>query len=111
MSKSARHRWGKRLELLGGFRYAELDEHLVLDLTNSPIPFTYETRTRNRLWGGQVGGDLVLWDRGSALTIEGVGRAGIYANAAAHNSLYDTGVFPPPPEAGRRRRRSSAKWA
>jgi hypothetical protein len=92
---NAQHRFGERLAVLGGFRYAELDEQFGIDLADAPIPFSYDTRTRNRLWGGQIGADLVLWDRGGPVTVEGVGKAGIYANAAAHDSRYSTGVFAP----------------
>jgi hypothetical protein len=92
---NALHRIGEWLGVSAGFRFAELDEHLTLDLADPPIPFTYDTRTRNRLWGGQIGADLVLWDRGGPVTIEGTGKAGIYADAAAHDSVYTTGVFAP----------------
>jgi hypothetical protein len=92
---NALHRIGERCGVLAGFRFAELDEHLAFDLVDATIPFTYDTRTRNRLWGGQIGADLVLWDRGGPVTIEGVGKAGIYADAAAHDSVYATGVFAP----------------
>jgi hypothetical protein len=89
-------RWlSDRLTLLGGFRYAELDEHFAIGLADAPIPFRYHTRTRNRLWGGQLGADLVLWDRGGSLTVAAAGKAGIYGNAAAHDSRYSTGVFAP----------------
>jgi hypothetical protein len=89
-------RWlSDRLALLGGFRYAELDEHFAIGLADAPIPFRYDTRTRNRLWGGQLGADLVLWDRGGPLTVAAAGKAGVYGNAAAHDSRYSTGVFAP----------------
>lgn len=86
---------GDRVALLGGFRCAELDEIFSADLANAATPFTYNTHTRNRLWGGQLGAELVFWDRGGPLAVRGVGKAGIYANTAAHDSLYSTGVFAP----------------
>lgn len=92
---NAQHRLGDWLTALGGFRYAELDEHMAIELAGAPIPFSYDTRTRNRLWGGQLGADLVLWDCGGPWTVEAVGKAGIFGNSAGHDSSYSTGVFAP----------------
>lgn len=88
---NAHHYIGDRLSVLAGFRYAELDDSLSLSLVNSAIPFTYNTVTQNRLYGMQLGGRGVLWNCG-ALTIDAVGKAGLYVNEASQDSLFSTGV-------------------
>lgn len=86
------HSLGNCLTLLAGFRYAELDEDFTATLIGSEVPFSYDARTRNRLYGFQLGGKASLWDRGGPLTIEGVGKAGVYANRAAQDSAHPLGV-------------------
>lgn len=93
---NAQYRIRERWTLLGGFRYAELDERFTADLVEPDIPFRYETAARNRLYGGQLGVSVTLWDSGGPLTIDAVGKAGIFGNAAAQDSAYDTGVVTVP---------------
>jgi len=93
---NGQHLAGDRLTWLVGFRYMELDEQFLATLANTPIPFTYETQTRNRLYGGQLGGKAVLWDRGGPWTIDSVGKAGIYSNLAAQDSTVPMGVVTVP---------------
>jgi hypothetical protein len=81
-----------RWTFLAGFRYVELDEHFAADWIDAPAPFHYDTATRNRLYGFQIGGAGMLWDRGGPLSIEAVGKAGVFGNAAAHDSVYSTGL-------------------
>lgn len=89
---NAQRRVLERWTLLAGFRYAELDERFSAGLVAADIPFHYETATRNRLYGGQLGVGVLLWDRGGPLTVQAEGKAGIFGNAAAQDSAYDTGV-------------------
>lgn len=51
-----------------------------------------DTHTHNRLYGVQCGADALLWDRGGPLTVDLIGKAGIYGNRASHDSFYSTGV-------------------
>lgn len=80
-----------RISWLGGFRYLELDEHFHADLNAAALPSTYDTTTRNRLYGGQLGLDADLWCRGR-LTVRGLGKVGIFHNSAGQNTVLDTGV-------------------
>ena len=80
------------LRLLLGLRYFELDEQVGWQLINPPTPFVYATATDNRLYGAQAGVDLRLWDRGGPMTIELLGKAGLYLNDADHMSRYATNV-------------------
>lgn len=77
--------------LLAGFRYFELDEYFHADLDAAVLPSTYDTFTRNRLYGAQVGAEATLWsiDR---LTFEGIGKVGIYHDSGYQNTTLDTGV-------------------
>ncbi len=86
----------ERATLLAGFRYAELDEHFAADLVDAAVPFQYDTATRNRLYGFQLGTAITLWGRGGPLNVEGVAKAGIFGNRAAHRSVYETGVATSP---------------
>lgn len=87
-----RHRLSDRFSLLGGFRYLELDEHFRADLSRvGLLPTAYDTFTRNRLYGGQLGADATLWCRGR-LTIEGLAEVGIFHNSAGQETTYDSGL-------------------
>lgn len=87
---NAQYRILERWTLLVGFRYAELDERFAAGLVDADIPFLYETATRNRLYGAQLGAAVTLWNRGGPFTVEAVGKAGLFGNAAAQDSAYDT---------------------
>lgn len=89
---NGRYRWRERWTLLAGFRYVELDERLTADLIGADVPFSYQATTRNRLYGGQLGAILVLWDCGGPFTAEATGKAGIFGNAAAQHSSYATDI-------------------
>ncbi len=88
---NGRQQLGERLTMLVGFRYLELDERFDAALAGAEFPITYEAATRNRLYGVQFGGQAVLWDGGGPLTIEGVGKAGIFGNRAAQDSAFGAG--------------------
>ena len=81
-----------RLSLLAGFRYAELDEHAAANLVNSAVPFNYDSTTRNRLFGFQLGGQATLWNQCGPFTLDAVGKAGIFSNSAAQNGAFSTGL-------------------
>ncbi len=80
------------LTMLGGFRYLELDERFAAALPGADVPFAYEAATRNRLYGVQLGARACLWNAGGPLSIEGLGKAGIYGNASAQDSRFSTGI-------------------
>jgi hypothetical protein len=82
--------------LLAGFRYAELDEDFAMSSSGATNPFLYQTTTRNRLSGFQLGTAFSLWDRGGPLSVDGVLKSGIFGNRAAQRSEWDGGAVLPP---------------
>ena len=80
-----------RWTLLAGFRYAELDEGFSATLVGAAVPFRYNTTTRNRLYGFQLGGEGRLWSHHS-FSLDAVGKAGVFGNAAAQDSAILTGL-------------------
>ena len=64
----------RRLAVLAGFRYAEIDESWGFgwSLVGTMPSLSFDTATRNRLYGFQFGGQALLWDRGGPLSIEGL---------------------------------------
>jgi hypothetical protein len=63
---------------LVGFRILQVDEQLSGDFGGAA---SHSVETRNRLYGGQVGVDVDLFD-GPAWQINAVAKAGIYGNTA-----------------------------
>lgn len=84
-----RRPWGESFTLLGGVRYLEVDERLHADLTTPAPTFTYDTLTRNRLYGAQIGAEATLWCAGK-LAIDASAKTGIFANAGGHSTIHDT---------------------
>ena len=82
----------RRLAVLAGFRYTELDEGWGFTLVGATPPFRLEANTRNRLYGFQLGGQAALLDRGGPLSVDAYAKAGIYGNRAAQDSFYATDV-------------------
>jgi hypothetical protein len=80
----------QRLAVLAGFRYVEVDENWGFTLVDTAPLYELEASTRNRLYGFQLGGQAVLWDRGGRLSVDAVGKAGIYGNRAAQDTLFVT---------------------
>ncbi|NND98529.1 MAG: hypothetical protein HKN47_14510 [Pirellulaceae bacterium] len=79
------------IDLLVGFRYLELSERANASLINASVPFDYYSVTDNRLYGAQIGAKACLWnDRLVSLNL--VGKAGIYGNDASHDSLITSGT-------------------
>jgi hypothetical protein len=88
--------------LLAGFRYVNLDESLNT-LQSSTVPVfsgTWNAQTSNQLFGGQLGLEGLLFNRG-CLTIDAYAKAGIYGtdvnSFAAANSLLGGRPLPPFP--------------
>ena len=78
-----------------GFRYLELDEQMVADLTGSAPAATYFIFTQNRLYGVQAGGEGTL-SRCGNFRLDGVAKGGIYYNAARHSTFLSNGVITQP---------------
>jgi hypothetical protein len=88
--------WRDCVVWLVGLRYFELDEafHANLVPLGPGFPVTYDTDTRNRLYGAQVGAEACLLNLGQWLRLDFVGKAGIGSNTNAQNTLLDNTVVP-----------------
>jgi hypothetical protein len=87
--------WGAT-RFLAGFRWLQWWESwtMVDQFSDPDDPAvtgvdSYATRCTNNLYGGQIGLDSVLWNKGEGLRIESLVKAGAYYNAAAQSSAYD----------------------
>ncbi|MEM8671774.1 MAG: hypothetical protein AAGG48_29925 [Planctomycetota bacterium] len=87
------HHWIARYATgILGIRYAALDDDLDVLLTSAPVDAAYNVRTRNDLYGAQVGiigGPRLCWSRA---IVSGSAKLGVYGNDASHRSLLDTGA-------------------
>lgn len=71
------------LTWLGGFRWVEWNQDLTLVSNSATVsPTGIGARTGNDLFGSQIGADLGLWNSGGRLTVNGVGKAGVFLNHA-----------------------------
>jgi hypothetical protein len=73
---------------LAGFRWMQV--HDALGITTPDA--TVRSVTDNQLFGGQIGGDLKIWEEGGPLRFDTVLKAGLYGNDASdqfesHNQL------------------------
>jgi hypothetical protein len=81
---------------LAGFRWLQWGENWKMsDQFSDPADPTvvgvdsYRTNCINNLYGGQIGLDTLLWNRGEGFRVESLVKAGAYYNAAAQSSAYD----------------------
>lgn len=77
--------------LLAGFRYFELDEYFHADLDAAVIPSTYDTSTRNRMYGAQLGAEARLWSL-DRLSFDGVAKIGVYHDSSSQDTILDSGI-------------------
>ena len=92
---------------LAGFRYVEwlstmqINDNFTSIIPPGAAPFdgtdAFTTRTGNELYGGQLGCDLMLWNRGQRIRVNGVGKAGVFFNQAFQRSNVTTTAVAPPP--------------
>ena len=85
---------------LAGFRYVEwlstmqMNDNFTSIPTTGAAPFNgtdaFTTRTGNELYGGQLGCDLMLWNRGQRIRVNGVGKGGVFFNQAFQRSTINT---------------------
>jgi len=87
--------WGANRFLIG-FRWLQWWESWrMVDGFQDPTDPTvtgfddYRSQCTNNLYGGQIGLDSVLWNRGKGLRLESVVKAGAYYNNVNGSSLYD----------------------
>ena len=84
---------------LAGFRYVEWLSTMQINDNFTSIPpgapsfngtDAFITTTGNELYGGQLGCDLMLWNRGQRIRVNGVGKAGVFFNQAFQRSIVTT---------------------
>ncbi|MEI7781459.1 MAG: hypothetical protein WCJ18_05990 [Planctomycetota bacterium] len=85
--QSAELNWRRRtcgpITWLGGFRWVEWNQEMLVGETSAGGPYVFDTRTGNDLYGGQVGMDLCLWNNKTGpIKVNGIGKAGIFYNTA-----------------------------
>lgn len=88
--------WGAT-RFLAGFRWFQWRENWQMedqfeDPTNPTVTGTdyWRTNSMNNLFGGQIGLESVLWNRGQGgVRLESLVKAGAYYNAANQSSAYD----------------------
>ena len=85
---------GGMIQWITGFRWLEWGQQLNIRdaefLGNVPTGADIlNINTLNNLYGWQWGGDMMLWNAGRWLRVNGVGKAGVYYNhQAAQNTTY-----------------------
>ncbi|MCC7085376.1 MAG: hypothetical protein IT427_10250 [Pirellulales bacterium] len=81
------------IQPLAGFRWVRLSEtYDVSGLWNvglGPLPYQLNYHTQNDLYGGQIGANAILWDRGGPLRVNVVGKAGVYLGHASNDAGFD----------------------
>lgn len=74
------------MSYIAGFRWVEWDEALNLHNTTPLGPETIGVDTANNLYGGQVGYDLILWNRKQRVRVNTVGKAGVFLNQVSQQT-------------------------
>jgi len=91
--QSAEVNWRKQetwspITWLVGFRWVELNSQIQIDYEfANPDPFgsgDIDTDVGNNLYGGQFGADMLFWNAGGKWRVNGVGKAGLFYNAASY---------------------------
>ncbi|MDA7938643.1 BBP7 family outer membrane beta-barrel protein [Pirellulales bacterium] len=94
--------------LLAGFRYVQWTSTMQINDNFTAIPTppsvppqfngsdAFTTTTGNELYGGQLGCDLMLWNRGQRIRVNGIGKAGVFFNQAFQRSSVTTTATAPP---------------
>ncbi len=86
-------RWqpSPRWTTLAGLRWVELNE-LFEATTGAPFDVNLMFRSRNHMYGFQIGGEANLYDS-PKFNISGTIKTGIYANCAAQHCIYEIALF------------------
>jgi len=86
---------GGPITWIAGFRWVEWTQQLFvgdvfIDPFGTPGVDFYDTSTGNNLYGGQLGADMMLWNRGDRIRINGLAKGGVYYN---YQSWQRTTIF------------------
>ncbi|PHY00909.1 MAG: hypothetical protein CK530_10275 [Planctomycetaceae bacterium] len=93
---NGRRRTGGPVTLLAGFRWLEWNQQLQLtDSVTAPTTAT-TSQTGNDLYGGQLGIDLSVWNAGGPLTVNAIGKSGVFYNNAYQRTsdIISVGMVP-----------------
>ena len=98
--QSAEINWRRRtcgpITWLGGFRWVEWNQEMLIGEVGTSGPFVFDASTGNDLYGGQVGMDLCLWNNQTGpIKVNGIGKAGIFYNNAYQRMAGIDFVNPP----------------
>ena len=100
--QSAEFNWRRKtctpITWLAGFRWVEWNEGLqIVDRYQGKDGLAFDrinTHTGNDMYGGQVGADVMLWNRWQEVKVNGVGKAGIFYNQAYSRTNVPTERIP-----------------
>lgn len=85
-----KNEWYSPITWIAGFRWVEINSTVAMDYQfANPDPYgsgSVATRAGNSLYGGQLGADVRLWDRGAKWQINAIGKAGVFYNSAFQRS-------------------------
>jgi hypothetical protein len=89
---------GGMIEWISGFRWLEWGQNLsfVDSITQGDTLAGGDFAsidTLNNLYGWQLGGDMMLWNAGRWLRVNGIAKAGVYYNHQAAQNTYYTDFF------------------
>ena len=89
---------GGMIEWISGFRWLEWGQNLsfVDSITQADTLAGGDfasINTLNNLYGWQLGGDMMLWNAGRWLRVNGIAKAGVYYNHQAAQNTYYTDFF------------------
>ena len=91
---------GGMIEWISGFRWLEWGQNL--NITDNTVENNVSSgddlvdiNTLNSLYGWQLGGDMMLWNAGRWLRVNGIAKAGVYYNHQASQNTFYTDYFEP----------------
>jgi hypothetical protein len=89
---------GGMIEWISGFRWLEWGQNLsfIDSITQGDTLAGGDFAsidTLNNLYGWQLGGDMMLWNAGRWLRVNGIAKAGVYYNHQAAQNTYYTDFF------------------
>ena len=95
-----RHTDGGIIEWISGFRWLQWGQNLSIgDATVEGFALNggdiVKINTLNNLYGWQGGGDMMLWNAGRWLRVNGVAKAGVYYNHQSSQNTSYTDFFNP----------------
>ncbi len=74
-----------RITFLAGARWLDLHDELQYHITFPAFNALYDWNESNRLYGGQLGAKVALWNLEGPFSIDAVFKAGVFANSVDNN--------------------------